>query len=183
MKPEDKSEGPDTNKDFDKTKLVGSYLHSPRNPRHFRSAFTSFLLCAHPMVGTAMIESRAGMGQTSSIRLAKSMNVSALFNEIVAVYSKHGWQLRRVLLSPEAKAGFDQTLSQSIPVIEWPIDALWFSRPSHSGREAWELRLLSENQYALFETFEADETDEERDEMILEMENRLLEYVSTKQTS
>ena len=109
------------------------------------------------------------------------MDVSALFIEIVGVYSKHGWKLRRVLLRPETLKQFNQNLvGAQISEVEAAIDALWFSRPSHSGREAWELRLLSENPYALFETFEADETAEEREEMILEMENRLREYVTTK---
>ncbi len=55
---------------------------------------------------------------------------------------------------------------------------MWFSRPSHNNREAWELRLLAQTQYALFETFEADETEEERDEVKLEMEARLRDYVA-----
>jgi hypothetical protein len=109
------------------------------------------------------------------------MDVSALFIEIVGVYSKHGWQLRRVLLRPETRTQFDQNrVGEQVSVHEGGIDALWFSRPSHSGREAWELRALSENPYALFETFEADETEEQRDEMLLEMENRLREYVNTR---
>ena len=112
------------------------------------------------------------------------MDVSALFIEIVGVYSKHGWQLRRVLLMPETRSQFDQNLAgEQVSVLEAAIDALWFSRPSHSGREAWELRALLENPYALFETFEADETSEERDEMLLEMENRMREYVTTNRAS
>jgi hypothetical protein len=54
---------------------------------------------------------------------------------------------------------------------------LWFARPSNNNRTAWELRLLAETQYALFETFEADETEEQREEMRLEMEARLRDYV------
>ena len=112
------------------------------------------------------------------------MDVSALFIEIVGVYSKHGWQVRRVLLRPETRAQFDQKMvGEQVSVIEDTIDALWFSRPSHSGREAWELRALSENPYALFETFEADESQEQRDEMLLEMENRMREYVTTKRSA
>ncbi|HEY5885746.1 MAG TPA: hypothetical protein VIT88_13730 [Pyrinomonadaceae bacterium] len=110
------------------------------------------------------------------------MDVSALFIEIVGLYSKHGWQLRRVLLRPEMRAQLDQSLhDERVLVLEGAIDALWFSRPSHSGREAWELRTLSENPYALFETFEADETSEEdREDVLKEMENRLREYVNAK---
>src|SRR5687768_7834488 len=112
------------------------------------------------------------------------MDVSALFIEIVAVYSKHGWELRRVLLRPETRTQVDQALlGEQVLMLEGAIDALWFSRPSHSGREAWELRALSENPYALFETFEADETSEDRDEMLLEMQNRLGEYLTTKRAS
>ena len=79
---------------------------------------------------------------------------------------------------------FDQKLvGEGVSVLDAAIDAVWFSRPSHSGREAWELRVLSENPYALFETFEADETSEDRDEMLLEMENRMREYVTTKRSN
>ena len=69
-------------------------------------------------------------------------------------------------------------LLRNVPVKEAAFDALWFSRPSHNNREAWELRLLAQTQYALFETFEADETEEERDDVKLEMEARLREYLA-----
>ncbi len=58
------------------------------------------------------------------------------------------------------------------------FDALWFARPSHEGREAWELRLVAEQPYALFEAFEADETEAEREEARLEMENKMREQVA-----
>lgn len=56
------------------------------------------------------------------------------------------------------------------------FDALWFARPSHGNREAWELRLISETPYALFEAFEADESEEDREAARLEMENLMREY-------
>ena len=105
------------------------------------------------------------------------MNLTALFNEIVALYGKHGWQLRRMLLRPESRFELDQTVKVNVPITEAVMDAVWFSRSSHEGREAWELRLLAENPYALFETFEQDETEEQREEMRQEMEARLREYV------
>ena len=108
----------------------------------------------------------------------ETMSLEALFNEIVALYGKHGWQLRRVLMRPESRSELDQTVAADVPVMEGAVDAVWFSRPSHEGREAWELRLLAENPYALFETFEQDETEEQRDEMRQEMEARLREYVN-----
>jgi len=107
------------------------------------------------------------------------MKSADLFTEITAIYRKHGWQLRRVLLRPETRV--ELQLPENLLVEEATFDALWFSRPSHNDREAWELRLLAQTQYALFETFEADETEEERDDVKLEMEARLRDYVSGKQ--
>ncbi len=86
------------------------------------------------------------------------MSQGNLINDIVGTYQKHGWQLRRVLLRGE-------------------VDGMWFSRPSHDQREAWELRLLAENPFALFETFEKDETEDQREEVRREMEARLRDYV------
>jgi hypothetical protein len=95
------------------------------------------------------------------------------------MYRKHGWQLRRALLRPETRVELQSLLPEDSVVKEGEFDALWFSRPSHNDREAWELRLLAQTQYALFETFEADETEEERDDLRLEMEARLREYLAT----
>ena len=100
--------------------------------------------------------------------------------ELVATYRKHGWNLRSVLLRSATKAVLEKHEAQlldTVTVREAGFDALWFSRPSHNSREAWELRLLGQTQYALFETFEADETAEERDDVKHEMEARLRNYV------
>lgn len=105
-----------------------------------------------------------------------------LIKEIVGTYSKHGWVLRRALLRPETRA--ELQAETELPPLnlatleEATVDGLWFSRPSHEGREAWELRLLAENPFALFETFEQDETEEQREELRREMEARLREYVN-----
>jgi hypothetical protein len=104
------------------------------------------------------------------------MKVADLFMELVGMYHKHGWELRRALMQPETLAELRDQVNK-IPVKEAAFDALWFARPSHNRREAWELRLLAQTQYALFETFEADETDEEREDVKLEMEARLRDYV------
>lgn len=106
------------------------------------------------------------------------MGSADLFTELVATYRKHGWQLRRALLRPETRVELQSLLPGDLVLKEAEFDALWFSRPSHNDREAWELRLLAQTQYALFETFEADETEEERDDLRLEMEARLREYFS-----
>ena len=107
------------------------------------------------------------------------MNAANLFMDLLATYRKHGWELRVALLQPETLAELGDVV-KDVPVKEAEFDALWFSRPSHNKREAWELRLLAQTQYALFETFEADETEEERDDLKLEMEARLRDYVARK---
>jgi hypothetical protein len=108
------------------------------------------------------------------------MNPLDRFIETIAAYRRHGWQLRRVLMRVEvlqAQAGFADAFEGLAPE-EATVDALWFSRPSHEGREAWELRLVGETPYALFETFEADEDEEAREELRREMESRLRDYAA-----
>jgi hypothetical protein len=112
------------------------------------------------------------------------MKPDDLLKEIIGTYQKHGWQLRRVLLRPEtsgalsAESEIDSLGFATAQIKEASIDALWFSRPSHEQREAWELRLLAESPFALFETFEADETEEQREELRFEMEARMREHLS-----
>ncbi len=102
-------------------------------------------------------------------------------NEILAIYRRHGWQLRRVLLKAETRAELIDAapvLFEDALVRDSAVDALWFARPSQAGREAWELRLVAETPYALFETFEADEAEDEREDVRREMEARLAEYAA-----
>jgi hypothetical protein len=109
------------------------------------------------------------------------MKMNELIKEIVGVYLKHGWELRRVLLRPESRAELETWISVvDVAQEEAELDALWFSRPSHQQREAWELRLVAESAYALFETFEADESEEEREDVRREMEARMREYLKPK---
>jgi hypothetical protein len=106
------------------------------------------------------------------------MNSADLFMELTTIYRKHGWQLRSVLLRPETRVELQALLPGDVIVKDAEFDALWFSRASHNDREAWELRLLAQTQYALFETFEADETEEERADLRLEMEARMRDYLT-----
>jgi hypothetical protein len=106
------------------------------------------------------------------------MNKSNLLQDLIATYEKHGWGLRQLLLKADTRAELQQFLPQNAQTRDAEVDALWFSRPSHQNREAWELRLLAETQYALFETFESDETEERRNEVKLEMESRLRDYAN-----
>src|SRR6266403_2363439 len=101
-----------------------------------------------------------------------------LFKEIISTYQRHGWELKRVLLKPATRNDLneqDAGLINRASLIDAEFDALWFARPSNAGREAWELRLLAEDAYALFAAFEADETEEEREEARLEMEHQMRE--------
>lgn len=83
-----------------------------------------------------------------------------------------------MLLRPESKAAAAEADSfDDAEIRESDFDALWFSRPSHEKREAWELRLISEQAYALFEAFEADESAEDREDARREMENRVRDHV------
>lgn len=105
----------------------------------------------------------------------------ALFAEIIDTYQRHGWELQRVLLRPESRADLaeqKEELLKEARLIEAEFDALWFSRPSHAGREAWELRLVATQPYALFEAFEADEDEELREDARREMENRMRDQVT-----
>lgn len=126
-----------------------------------------------------MLVNTTGFGDFIRYTFHEPMKSDELIEEIFGVYQKHGWQLRRVLLRPESRADFESEMSPSggVEPEDAEIDALWFSRPSHQGREAWELRLIAENPYALFETFEADELEEEREEVRREMEARMREYL------
>ena len=104
-----------------------------------------------------------------------------LFKEIIATYQRHGWELKRVLLKPATRSDLTELaagLFNEAGLIEAEIDALWFARPSHAGREAWELRLVAEQPYALLEAFELDESEEEREEARLEMEHQMREQVA-----
>lgn len=111
------------------------------------------------------------------------MNKAGLFMELAATYRKHGWELRSALLQPATRAELESRAAEileNVTVREAEVDALWFSRASHKQREAWELRLLAQTPYALFETFEPEETEDERDEVKQEMEARMRDYVANK---
>jgi len=108
------------------------------------------------------------------------MQAHELFVEIITNYQRHGWELRRVLLRLETRAGLNESsqgLFKEVRLVDSDFDALWFSRLSHAGREAWELRQVAKQPYALFEAFEADEDEELREDARREMENRMRNQV------
>jgi hypothetical protein len=116
------------------------------------------------------------------------MSLMKKFDEALATYKKHGWRLVRVLARPETLEGMragndDAATYEGAPVNESDVDAMWFTRASQGGREAWELRLIAEPPYALFELFEPDEEEEDREDVRREMEARLREYTAPRETS
>ena len=97
-------------------------------------------------------------------------------DEIIALYEKHGWVLRRVLLSAVLKARDGSGILQfvdGVQVMDADIDAAWFSRPPKPGGVAWEIRHLSESPYALVENI--DEFSPEFEAALRSVETRLRE--------
>jgi hypothetical protein len=97
---------------------------------------------------------------------------------ILAQYEKHGWLLRRVLLSAEMRNLLPDALFKQAEIVASDLNALWFSRASFNGSETWEIRLLGGAPFALVEIFEADDEEEVREEARQEMQTRLLEQAS-----
>lgn len=96
--------------------------------------------------------------------------------EILSLYKKHGWTLRRVLLSEALRKGLANSLEKlfgETEIRDSEIDAAWFSRPARNDQEAWELRRLSDAPFALFETFDTEDEEEIRDEALGEIEARM----------
>lgn len=103
------------------------------------------------------------------------MNETDLIREIAATYRKHGWALRRVLLKKELLEKLSDSFDAGAPAVASEINALLFSRASGKNGEAWELRLISQTPFALFEILGADISEEERNQRLSEMERRLKE--------
>lgn len=107
------------------------------------------------------------------------MNQPAKFQEIATTYRKYGWQPARVLMRADTLAqlrdatGEEEARFEGIAVEESTLDAIWFTRPAQGGRDAWELRLVAETPFALFELFEPDEAEEDRIDVRREMEAQL----------
>ena len=127
------------------------------------------------MIVRASINNQSVTPRSESAAILLQMNSRELAAEIIATYERHGWKLRRVLLRPETRAEIESQTFSDAAIVDSDFDALWFARPSHEKREAWELRLLAAQRYALFEAFETDESEEDREDARREMENRMRE--------
>ena len=85
---------------------------------------------------------------------------AAAVGEIITLYEKHGWKLRRALLSGDERKSLEATLN-SIDIVESDLSALWFSRRSKPESEAWELRRLTGSPFALVAVVPVDATADE----------------------
>lgn len=105
---------------------------------------------------------------------------------VIDQYAKHGWRLRRALVS---RASADVMVASSLladPEIELKEnenEALWFSRRSHPDREAWELRRLSGSPFALVAVLEDSFDDDEREAVLASVERKMFDGSHPEPTS
>lgn len=105
---------------------------------------------------------------------------------LVKQYEKHGWQIRRLLVASEELRSAVSSLKASgvvFEVVESDKDAVWFSRRSQEGREAWELRRLSGSPFALVAVIEDSSSEEERRAVLSETEDRMFDGSHKEPTS
>ena len=72
--------------------------------------------------------------------------------DIIGIYLRHGWTLRRVLLSAASRAALADKAAMMFgeaEILPSTVDAAWFSRGRTDGGTAWEIRYLGPVQYAL----------------------------------
>lgn len=98
--------------------------------------------------------------------------------DIIATYKKHGWTLRRVLLSGLTAKNLSGTdIFGDVAPQGSVVDAMWFSRRARKGVETWELRAMSLSPFALLENV-ADETAPGHvEELLRAAEERLAETI------
>ncbi|HUF03625.1 MAG TPA: hypothetical protein VMM38_05550 [Aridibacter sp.] len=108
------------------------------------------------------------------------MNYPGILEEILEVYRKHGWQVSRVLLSGEGvqKLGENYEILKDLAVRDSQFDAVWFERPSRTGKRAIELRWLSETPFALFELVDESEPEENVEKVRERVEQKMARHAS-----
>lgn len=108
---------------------------------------------------------------------------AAAIAETIALYTKHGWTLRRVLLSAPLRqylAATGDLMLATIPVINSELDAAWFSRPSRVNCTAWELRRLSGTPFALVEVIDDRMDAGQADDLLKSLEMRMIKTAVRK---
>lgn len=98
---------------------------------------------------------------------------AGLISDIISVYVKHGWELRRVLLCEPTTS-----LVEGVEVSQGKIDGLWFARDRADGDTAWELRHISNAPFALVAVV-SEETDD-LEATLDEIEDKMAETLASK---
>lgn len=105
---------------------------------------------------------------------------------IIAQYEKFGWRLRRVLLTPELRKQLDNTagsLFGNAEVIDFDLDAAWFSRPSRGNGVAWEIRRLDDFPLALVDVIDVDTDEDSSEEVFSRLEADLRDRIKEGHTA
>ncbi|HQU82095.1 MAG TPA: hypothetical protein PKY59_03170 [Pyrinomonadaceae bacterium] len=105
--------------------------------------------------------------------MIKAENIEA----ILTLYKKHGWNLRRVLLSDALRVSLTEKLQNlfgGAEIVSSKLDAAWFSRISPHG-EAWELRNLGDPPFAFVEVLDENADADELNEVLTATEARMLD--------
>ena len=108
---------------------------------------------------------------------------AATIREIINVYAKHGWILRRVLLSAELRATLVADavdLFGNATIHNSDLDAAWFSRDTKNDGTAWEIRHLSAAPFALLVVVKDEAL--ELEDALLDTEVRLREATGKRVT-
>lgn len=102
--------------------------------------------------------------------------------QIIGQYDKHGWKLRRVLLSDDLRPRLRDAFGDlvDVSVVESTLDALWFSRSSRPESTAWELRHLSSTPYALVVGINEGTDNEHAEALLAAEEAKMIEAVSKR---
>ena len=94
--------------------------------------------------------------------------------EIVKQYEKHGWTLRRALLSDESRVVLSDTLA-GIDIASSDLEALWFSRRSKPESESWELRRLTGSPFALVAVVPSNASEDELESTLAQIADDMRE--------
>ena len=102
------------------------------------------------------------------------MTDPATVGEIVKQYEKHGWTLRRALLSDQSQVVLSDTLA-GIDIALSDLEALWFSRRSKPESESWELRRLTGSPFALVAVVPSNASEDELESTLAQIADDMRE--------
>ncbi len=107
---------------------------------------------------------------------------AAAVKEMIELYEKHGWKLRRVLLSDPLRNRLEAAgvLDDAEVTTNSELDAAWFSRSSHPDRTAWEIRHLSETPFALVEVVDNTMNEKKVEEVFNAAEAKMIEITAKR---